>query len=169
MRSLWPAALIALGTLPSSALAQEVRTEIGLLTCSVAESGGEAPAEGEQAPMGQGWDLLCSFRPSRNSPEEVYTGTLQTVGEQQQLAARGVMMWVVKGTTGPEPSPGQLQQTYSADVAGPPTQAAMLVGDADRTIALQSLAETGAAPSAGRGRRSSMILTVDLKLRSSPA
>lgn len=169
MRSHWPAALTALALLSSPASAQEVRMEIGLLTCSLAESG-EAQVEGELAPIGQGWDMLCSFRPSRSGPEETYTGTLQSVGEQQQLTARGVMMWVVKGAPAPESSPGLLQQTYSADVAGAAVQASMMVGDADRSIVLHSLAEAGAAPpSTPKARPSSMILTIALKLRSSPA
>jgi len=73
--------LIAVLTLAySSASAQEVRVDIGLLTCGPGESA-EIESRND-ALSGEPRKMLCVFRPS-NGPEEVYAGTYQTIGQDQ--------------------------------------------------------------------------------------
>lgn len=113
---------------------------------------------------------MRAFRPSHSGAEETYTGTVQSVGRDQELSDRRVMIWVVKGTSATGKSPGLLQQIYAADPTATLEHAALLIGESNSEIVLQAMADSQ-APTAADKRQptaSTMIVLVALKLKSTP-
>jgi hypothetical protein len=94
--------------------------------------------------------------------EEVYVGTMQGVG------GRGAVMLAVKAPASTAILPGLLQQSYATD-AGPGGAAPPLVGERNRSIILQPLAEEEGRVAAGKTQPESLIISVELTLRSTPA
>ena len=149
----------------SSALAQEARVDIGLLTCGLgesAESGGDVVTRDTNK-------MLCVFRASNNGPEEVYAGAFQTIGSQEVSHDRA-MIWVVKASPATRASTGLLQQLYSADRSAPPPHPPPLIGETNSEIVLQTLADPQAPNGAGKRSDAAVtIVVVALKLLSSLA
>jgi len=151
----------------SSASAQEVRVDIGLLICGLGE-GAEAESGGD-AVTRETNKMLCVFRPSNSGPEEVYAGAFQTIGSQE-LSHDRAMIWVVKASPATQRSTGLLQQLYSADRSAPPPHPPPLVGETNGEIVLQTL--TDPQPPNGADKHSdaeAIIVLVALKLLSSLA
>jgi hypothetical protein len=150
--------------------AQQRRLEIGLLTCGLMKSEGTQGGAEAVAPPRQTWDLHCSFRPTNGGPEETYTGTLESVGLVKELSERRTMIWIVKRageTTGPT---GQLQQVYAADLTANPGHSPPLIGEANGSLVLETLADAGAAAAIDEKRITiAMIILVNLMLKSAPA
>jgi hypothetical protein len=136
---------------------------LGYLTCILAgESDASAP--------GQGREALCQFRPGRSGPEETYVGTLQGFGPTQALFGKGTLILAVKGPPSTEVAPGLLEQSYSADSTKPTAAAIPLIGETNKSIALQPMTEQEGRVSAGSNKvPDAAIVLVELKLKSSPA
>jgi hypothetical protein len=153
-----------------SASAQQVRMDIGVLTCGLTKTD-EAQREAGVAPLRQTRELLCAFRPSNGGPEEIYTGTLQSVGLEKELSEKRTMIWVVKGPRQPMGSPGVLQQVYAADLAANPSHSPPLIGETNVWVALQTLADEQAPAAADKKAPMSvaMVVLITLALKSTPA
>ena len=152
-----------------SASAQQARMDIGLLSCGLTKSD-EAQREAGVAPVRQTRVLLCAFRPSNGGPEEVYTGTLQSVGLEKELSEKRTMIWIVKGPREPMGSPGLLQQDYAADLAVNPSHSPPLIGETNVWVALQTLADEQAPAAANKKPMSvAMVVLITLTLKSTPA
>jgi hypothetical protein len=156
----------AAGLLCTTAAAQDLRFNIGFLTCDMAESAGPPTAQ-ETLAAPQGRDMLCSFRAFAGGPEETYVGTIQSIGD---VAEKRALIWIVKASSGTELSPGLLQQTYAADTVAPGQTSVPLVGDTNRSLVLQSMAETHVEAAKENEARvpAAVIAVVALKLRSTP-
>lgn len=151
-----------------SASAQQARMDIGLLTCGLTKSD-EAQREAGVAPR-QTRELLCAFRPANGGPEEIYTGTLQSVGLEKELSEKRTMIWIVKGRREPMGSPGLLQQVYAADLAANPSHSPPLIGETNVWVALQTLADEQAPAAADKKPMPvAMVVLVTLTLKSTPA
>ena len=153
-----------------SASAQQARMDIGVLTCGLTKSD-EAQREAGVAPLRQTRELLCAFRPSNGGPEEIYTGTLQSVGLEKELSEKRTMIWIVKGPRQPMGSPGVLQQVYAADLAVNPSHSPPLIGETNVWVALQTLADEQAPAAADKKPPMSvaMVVLITLTLKSTPA
>lgn len=159
-------AQVLCGTAP--VLAQEMRTEIGLLTCGLSE-GGEAQT-GAAASLRRTRKLLCTFRPAGNRPEETYTGTLQVVGLESEFSPNAAMIWIVKNNRGSAWSPGLLQQAYAAELAANPGLAP-LIGETNASIVLQTLADEQAPAGADKVPQGTVpvVVVITLQLHSTAA
>ena len=171
-------ALTALALAPFAGSAEQPQLEIGVLTCSLAESE-EANNPGD---VRSGTDIrrmVCVFRPVNSGPEEYYRGGVQIIGQDHDLLGGRAVIWIVKGTQTTERSPGMLQQTYAADASAAPGHAPPLIGETNSSIILQAMADTPplADTNKNRGPRSahprprlpSTIALVTLTLTSTPA
>ena len=151
----------------SSASAQEVRVDIGLLLCGPGE--GAEIESGNDALSGQQGKILCVFRPS-NGPEEVYAGIYQTIGQDQVQLHNQAMIWVVKASLATRRSTGLLQQLYAADRSAPSPHPPPLIGETTSAIVLQTLADARALDGADKqSNTAATIVLVALKLVSSLA
>ena len=146
--------------------AQEVPTDIGVLSC-VVSGGTEAPSLGPDEPPGKSHDIVCTFTPHESGPEETYVGLMQLVGEIGVVEGRA-MMWGVKGLQPTEVSVGLLEQTYSPLGQPTPGQVAPLSGDANASLVLRSLGEKESSARATE-QPGVVITSMALKLRSSQA
>ena len=161
--------IFAHGVVPASA--QQARTEMGLLTCGITRSEQTQSETEVVVSLRQTWALQCAFRPADSGPEETYTGTLQSVGQQKEMSERRALIWIVKGTRGTKDSPGLLQQVYAADVAANPAHSPPLTGEANTSLVLETLADTHTATPSDRKQRITnvMIVLVTLILKSASA
>jgi hypothetical protein len=148
--------------LPASA--QEL-AEIGNLTCSLAEQSGSPDSE---AGIGQARDMLCTFKPAARGAEETYTGTLQSAGDERPFD-RGVLMWTVRGPASTEIQPGLLQQSFAVDAAAAANKVAPLVGEKTPIVLQAAKKEMQQVPDADSAKPTTVIISIVLKLKSSPA
>jgi hypothetical protein len=154
--------LAVLFAMPASA-AEEL-ADIGNLTCSLAAQSSSPDTE---AGIGQSRDMLCTFKPVARGAEETYTGTLQSAGDEAPFN-KGVLMWTVKAPSDTPMSPGLLQQSFAVDAATAASQTAPLVGD-KTPIVLQVAEKDPQTTSATDSKPTTVIISVVLKLKSSPA
>ena len=113
--------LVAISSI--SASAEKARTNIGVLTCTVAKSAEVQPRE-----------MACGFKPTGMGSEEKFTGVIQgTVGD---TAAKLVLVWAVLGPADTKVSSKQLAQKYSR-TATPPGQPPIWMGERAKEIMLQ--------------------------------
>jgi len=153
------AALLCALSMPASA---DVQTNIGVLTCTLAEAGkkGETPPSQTRA-------MVCAFKPNGGGPEERYTGEIQKVGSRSALSGEPVLIWVVMGPDDRELAPGLLGQTYVGELApsvdGAVRPPKMLVGKSDDAYALRPLSDSHSESSTGS------VTIVVLKVKSIPA
>ncbi len=139
-----------------------IQTNIGVLTCTLAESGdlGETPPSQTRA-------MSCAFKPQGTGPEERYMGEIQKVGSQSALDGKLVRIWVVMGPDDQKLKPGLLEQTYvgelapSADGASQPPK--ILVGRSNPSYALRPMTDGGKEAASGS------VTVVVLKVKSVPA
>jgi hypothetical protein len=142
------AILIAVG-LATTAVADQERTNIGVLTCTVARSA-EAPAR----------NMTCGFKPTGSGAEEKYTGSFVSSG-QPTTTGKQVLVWAVIGPANAKLSGGLLAQRYvKAD--GAPGQPPIWVGETNTGIVLQFETNGGA-------ETSSAITHVELSLTGTSA
>src|SRR5262245_7038176 len=148
-----------------SASAQEL-AEIGNLTCSLAEQSGSPDTEGG---IGQARDMLCTFKPAPRGAEETYTGTLQSAGDERPFG-KGVLMWTVKAPAATEIQPGLLQQSFTVDAGVAANQIAPLIGEKSPIVLQAAKKEMQqATPNTESAKPTTVIISIVLKLKSSPA
>ena len=157
-------ALIALACAGLPASAQEL-AEIGNLTCSLAEQGASPDTE---AGVGQARDMLCTCKPAARGAEETYTGTLQSAGDERPFD-KGVLMWTVKGPAATEIQPGLLQQSFTVDAGTAATQVAPLIGEKSPIVLQAAKKEMQQVPDADSSKPTTVIISIVLKLKTSPA
>jgi hypothetical protein len=138
-----------------------VQTNIGVLTCTLAESGDQG-----ETPPSQTRAMSCAFKPQGTGPEERYTGEIQKVGSQTALTGKLVLIWVVMGPADQELKPGLLDQTYVGEVAPSADDATkapkMLVGKSDDAYALRPMTDNGTEAASGS------VTVVVLKIKTVP-
>ena len=135
--------VLCLGT---AALAQEARTNMGVLTCTL---GG---------PEGLERNMSCGFKPTGSGGEGKYAGIIR--GHQAAPAGKRVLIWIVIGPANMQISAGALAQRYAAGrrVGGQPLA---LVGKKDSSIVLQSETNNGA-------EASDAVTQIELRLVGTP-
>ena len=158
--------LTILTVFPSGGRAWEASVELGLLTCSLAQSDPE-PSTGSLP--GEAREVVCHFRAGTDAPDETYQGTLQFVGQVKAFSDKRPVMMVAKVPLSTKMVPGMLEQKYAlggqtAEKQGP------LIGDAVSSIILHPVAEQSVDPSLALGDfRSGLIIVLELRLRAAPA
>lgn len=152
------------GTVPESRLP----TEIGVLSCSL---GGAVNAQALDRDSGasETREMLCAFSPAKNGPEEAYAGVLKSMNATGPLPEKLTVLWVVRAPAGTQPSPGLLQQSYSADSTTPAGQTPLLVGDHNGEITLHTMSdrEEGSAAKEKQSVARFAITAIELKLKAS--
>jgi Protein of unknown function (DUF992) len=138
-----------------------LQTNIGVLTCTLAETGDTGVT-----PPSQTRAMSCAFKPQGTGPEERYTGEIQKVGSDTALTGKLVLIWVVMGPDAKKLRPGLLEQTYVGELTpsasdAPPTPK-MLVGKSDDAYALRPLTDNGKESPSGS------VTVVVLKVKSVP-
>jgi len=141
---------------------EDAMTILGTLTCSLI-------GEGEGASSGVGRDMICEFQPGQQGPGEVYTGSVQGVGQADLLFGRGAVLLSVKGPASSDVTPGMLTQTYAVDAGASGGAPAPLIGERNKLIVLQPLAELEGRVAAGKTQPDAVIIRVELVLQSTPA
>jgi Protein of unknown function (DUF992) len=140
--------------------------EIGVLSCTL---GGaiHTQVSDNVSGAGEAREMLCSFSPAKNGPEETYAGALKSINGVGPLPEKTTMLWVVRAPIRTRPTVGLLQQSYSADSATPAGQAAPLVGERDSEITLHSMSdkEEGSASKEKQSVPQFTITAIELKLR----
>jgi hypothetical protein len=163
------ASLAALGLAVTTPIAAQTPTDIGILTCALAESTEPGAPVDESAAAQQARDMQCWFRPFREGPEETYLGIVRGAGQVRELFRKRVMIWIVKGTPTTRASPGLLQQTYAADPRAAPGHAPPLIGEMRSDIVLQPFADgKPPAPDNKVLPLDAIITAAELILKSSP-
>ena len=160
------ATLFAAGALETHG-EQTVLTHLGFLTCSlaVASNGPDANVPG---PLRQTREMLCAFKPGDDGPEETYSGTFQSISQDQRDAESPVMIWNVKGTGSMLGTPGFLQQLYSVDAGAAPGRVTPLVGETNSSVMLEAMTEGGDQQSGAEKLPMAISILVALRLRSTP-
>jgi len=146
----------------SAAQAQTPRSNLGTLTCTLAEAG-----ETQKMPPSEERAMRCGFKPTESGVELTYSGTIRQVGAGQALTGKLVMIWVVQGPKDIKLDPGLFAQTYvggggDSGGAGKGAAANSLVGESNRDITMHAETTQG-APSTGRS-----VMTMELKVQSVP-
>jgi Protein of unknown function (DUF992) len=127
------ALMIAIATATATA-AEEPRTTLGILTCTLAKS-----------PEAEARNMTCGFKPAGSGAEQKYTGSVQGPA-QDAVTGKLVLVWAVIGPADAKLPEGFLAQRY-VKVEGVAGQPSLLVGDANAAIALQSETNAGAETS----------------------
>lgn len=135
---------------------------LGTLTCSLT-------GEAEGVSSGMGRDMLCTFQPGHRGPEETYVGSVQGVGRGELLFGTGSVLLSIKGPASMEATPGMLTQTYAVDAGASGGAPAPLIGERNKQIVLQPLAEQEGRVAEGKTQPDAVIIRVELTLQSTPA
>jgi len=154
---------IGAGTVPGPSLP----TEIGVLSCTLGDAI-DTPAS-DQPAASEAREMLCSFKPSENGPEETYAGALKSINAAQPLPRKATMLWVVRAAAGGKPAIGFLQQSYAADPTIPASETAPLVGEGKTEISLHPMADKkeGSATKEKPDTPRFAITGMELKLKTS--
>ena len=168
----WLIALIPLCAGFGAPLGSTLPTELGVLTCTLGRAAPPASAATEPdqvAPDGQGRDMLCTFKPAKNGPEETYAGMLHSISAVGPVPDNVALMWVVRAPVGSVPVPGLLEQRFSADQTTPAGQTAPLVGEENGAITLHATSDPaeGSATKERRPPQRFAVIAIELRLRSS--
>jgi hypothetical protein len=107
----------------SITVAEAPRTNIGVLTCTLAKRAEARPG-----------DMTCGFKPTGVGPEEKFTGYVK--GAVQEERGKLVLIWAVFGPAEGKASGAMLAQNYvrARAVSGQPPA---WIGESTPTIALQ--------------------------------
>ena len=147
-----------------SAIADQADVEIGLLTCTLAESG-ETSASATPSQEGAR-DALCTFI-EKSGAEETYIARAQGVSiSADQKAA---LIWLVRSTSGAELEPGALQQIFATDSKTQADQKPPLIGERNAEISLHSMSDRVEGSTSATEKLAPVgfvILSLELKLRS---
>jgi hypothetical protein len=140
----------AIGLMAASvACAEQARTNLGVLTCTVVNPGKD-----------EGHKMTCGFKPAGSGAEEKYSGTVR--GSEQDLpSGKVVLVWTVLGPADGKIGAGILSQPYMK-AKGTSGQVPMLVGEKNPAIVLQSETNNGSAAYAS-------ITQIKLELTGTPA
>ena len=127
----------ALAMVAGPADAQPRQIQVGTLTCSMSASIGLI--------VGSQKNVNCVLKGQPGEPEEVYSGTMTTVGLDIGVTTGGVIVWTVFADT--NRYAGMLAGTYTGATAEVSVAAGLganvLVGGSNRTVALQPLSLQG--------------------------
>jgi hypothetical protein len=135
--------LIPLVVASSIAMAQPTPSNMGVLTCTL------VPSEGEARP------LSCGFKPTSTGGEGRYVGTIRK--GQGHPQGKQIIVWTVLGAGGMKVGPEALGQRFSSQ----PGEPGKLVGETNPAIMLQPETPPGV------DNRDS-ITEIELKLTSNP-
>lgn len=135
---------------------------LGTLTCSLT-------GEADGVSSGIGRDMLCTFQPGYRGPEEIYVGSVQGVGRGELLFGTGAILLSIKGPASTEATPGMLTQTYAVDAGASGGAPAPLMGEKNKLIVLQPLAEQEGRVAEGKTQPDAVIIRIELTLQSTPA
>jgi hypothetical protein len=125
-----PLVLATILGLATPSLAEEQRTTLGVLTCTLAK-----------ATEAGGNNVMCGFKALGDSvAEERYVGTVR--GLAQPAVGKQVLIWSVLGPSATKPAPGFLAQRYARAKA--PGHPPAWVGETNSTIALRFETHEGA-------------------------
>jgi uncharacterized protein DUF992 len=155
---------VGAGTDPGARLPMEE----GVLSCTLAQSiNPQMSAQGGAA--SEAHQLLCTFTPTTDGPEETYAGLLKSISAGGTLPQNMALLWMVRAPIGTKATPGLLEQTYAADQGAPQGQFAPLVGERNNDITLHTMSEKkeGSASTHERPALAFVITTIELKLRAS--
>ena len=119
---------IAVG-LTTASIAEEPRTTIGVLTCTLAKSTEDRAS-----------NLTCGFKSAASAAEEKYVGSVH--GLAQTAVGKQVLVWTVIGPATTKPSSGVLAQRYSKTKV--PGQPPSWVGETNTAIVLTFETHEGA-------------------------
>jgi hypothetical protein len=144
---------------------QTALTHLGFLTCSLAVASNAPDAPG---PLRQTREMLCAFKPGDDRPEETYSGTFQSISQDQRDAESPVMIWNVKGTSSMLGTPGFLQQLYSIDAGAAPGRVTPLVGESNSSVMLEAMTEGGDQHGGADKQSMAISILVALRLKSTP-
>lgn len=139
--------------------AQAPRTNLGTLTCTLAES-----AHKQISPTGEERAIRCAFKPLQSGAEQTYTGSIRRVGQGEAPTGKLVMIWVVQGPPNIKLDPGLLEQTYvgAPERSSNRAATATLVGERNKDIVMR-------AETANEASVSTAVVTVmELKILSVP-
>ena len=127
----------ALAMVVEPADAQPRHIQVGTLTCSLSASVGLI--------VGSQKNVNCVLKGQPGEPEEVYSGTMTTIGLDIGVTSGGVIVWTVFADT--NRYAGMLAGTYTGATAEVSVAAGLganvLVGGSNRTVALQPLSLQG--------------------------
>ncbi len=140
--------------------AQQDGIEIGVLTCTFGESG---DADGSAR---QSRDASCTLQP-KSGPEETYAGKAQGISVSAQH--EGVLIWVVRSTSGRVMEAGILEQEYAIDPRKPAAQKPPMFGETNSDIALHPMADPSEGSAGAPQKRPPsgfVVLSLELKLKS---
>ena len=142
--------------------------EIGVLSCTLGQAIDREMSD-QRGSASETRDVLCSFTPAKNGPEEAYAGALKSISAAGTLPDKVTLLWVVRAPTGRRPTAGLLQQSFAADLATPLGQTAQLVGERNNEITLHTMAdkEEGSASKDQRSAPRFAITAIELKLMAS--
>jgi Protein of unknown function (DUF992) len=134
--------------LASASIAEEARTTIGVLTCTLA--GGMTDGARK---------MTCGFKPTGTATEEKYDGSLQGFGKSS--VGKQVLVWSIVGPANTKLSAGFLGQRYARakEIVGQPPS---WIGETNSAIVLQF--ETHGDAGLAKG-----ITQIDLKLAGTSA
>jgi hypothetical protein len=138
-------------------------THLGFLTCSLAVASNASDVD-VQGPLRQTREMLCAFAPGGEGPEETYSGTFQSISQDQRDSESPVMIWSVKGTSSMLGTPGFLQQLYTIDVGAAPGRITPLIGETNSSVMLEAMTENSGTHIQPRATS----ILVALRLRSTP-
>lgn len=152
----------AVSVMAAGASPAAMQTDVGVLTCTLAEHG-----EKDTNPDSQSRAMHCAFKP-KGGPEEVYLGEIKKVGSQTELSGKLVLIWAVLGPSDRKLKPAVLQQTFVGDTAGdgltpkgkPPKQ---LIGERDKAYALQPITDESA-----KDTPAGSVTVIELRIKSTP-
>ena len=138
--------------------------EVGVLSCTVAQSPGPQGTQGAAASEAR--RMQCSFKPGRIGAEETYAGSLKIISAPPENLA---LLWIVRAPVGTRAAPGLLEQSYLADAAAMPGHAAPLVGERNSEITLHTMSEQseGSASKHERAVQPFVITAIELTLKAS--
>jgi hypothetical protein len=154
---LWLAALIAAASAWPATAAQEGK-QVGLLACTLTEQSSSDAAATRQA--------LCAFKP-KSGAQETYAGNIQLV--KPSAVNKMTLVWRVTIPAAMSAAPGFLQQNYAADPRASASHLPDLVGEANPSVILQSMADRTEGSASAKEKlpaEATAVLRVELKLKS---
>jgi hypothetical protein len=146
---LFSVSVIWLVVTASAAWTEQARTNVGVLTCTLVTPDKDV-----------GQKMTCGFKAAGTGADEKYSGTIHG-SEQELVSGKVVLVWAVIGPAETKIPTGFLAQRYvrGKSALGQP---AVLVGEKNPAIVLQSETNSGSAAHA-------TITQMDLELMGTPA
>jgi hypothetical protein len=142
------------------AAAQQPRTNIGTLTCTLSSTG-----EKQATPPSEERTMRCGFKPMHSGVEMTYSGVIRKVGDGGDLYGKLVLIWVVEAPLDTKIEPGLLAQTYVGRPRAGAAKGAVgagLVGERNADIIMKPETAVG-TPAQGP-----VVTVVELKVASVP-